>query len=141
MKQVHGNIYTSGDTKLVAVYGTLRKGNGNHRVMGDSKFIGSGNTVKQFTLTDYCGGGFPALDKTVPTHNVSVEVYEVLDANTASRIDGLEGYGFGFYDRSIIEVELSDGTVVEAWTYDIAECSSDCPTIDSGDWNEYKCVA
>jgi len=141
MSELHGNIFNSNDTKLVAVYGTLRKGQGNHRVMGDSKFINSGKTVEQFTLTDYCSGGFPALDKTVPTHNVVMEVYEVVDANGASRIDQLEGYGHGFYDRSVVEVELADGTVVEAWTYDIPYCSETCPIIESGDWNKYKEVA
>jgi gamma-glutamylcyclotransferase (GGCT)/AIG2-like uncharacterized protein YtfP len=134
----HGNIFNSEETKLVAVYGTLRTGHGNNGVMGSSKLIGLGKTVELFTLTDYCGGGFPALDKSVPTHNVTMEVFEVLNQQDASRIDQLEGYGHGFYDRSIVEVQLDDGTVVEAWTYDIEGATSSCPTVESGDWDEYQ---
>lgn len=136
-KELHGNIFNS-ETKLCAVYGSLRKGLGNHPVMGNSVFIGKGKSVENYTLTDYCGGGFPALDKTVPTHRVVMEVYEVQDTNGADRIDGLEGYRHGFYDRSIIEVELEDGTVVKAWTYDIAGCTSSCPTVACADWVEYR---
>lgn len=131
-----GNIFKS-ETKLVAVYGSLRKGLGNHPVMRDSKYISHGKSVEQFTLTDYCRGGFPALDKTVPTHNVVVEVYEVISERTADGIDGLEGYP-SFYDRSIIEVELDDGSIVKAWTYDIAGVADSCPAVPDGDWMKLK---
>lgn len=75
--------------KLIAVYGTLKKGFSNHRVMGESKLLGKIRTEPIFTM--YSLGGFPALTKDGNT-KVSAEVYEVNCENTLNRIYRLEGY-------------------------------------------------
>ena len=72
----------------VAVYGTLKRGHGNHRVMGDSKFLGTHVTDPAYTM--YSTGGFPI----VCTHGdtaIHVEVFEVEKGNL-QRIYSLEGY-------------------------------------------------
>jgi gamma-glutamylaminecyclotransferase len=133
----HGNIFNESEVKVAAVYGTLRQGYSNHIVIDDSEYIGTGKTKELYTLTAYCNG-FPALDKSVPTHNVVMELYQLLNEKTANRMDSLEGYGSGFYDRSIVDVELEDGSVVQAWTYDIEGCSESCPTVPNGDWSHHR---
>jgi gamma-glutamylaminecyclotransferase len=134
MKQ-HGNIFNTSATKLVSVYGSLLSGLGNHRVLGNSKFIGAGKTKELLTLVEYCGG-FPSLDKSLATHQVVVETYEVTNSDTASHLDSLEGYP-SFYNRSIVDIELDNGTVVQSWIYDINNSSESLPIVDSGDWRSH----
>lgn len=80
--------------KLIFVYGTLKKGFGNHRVMGDSKLLGEVN-IKGFRM--YSLGGYPAL--TLGNNEIKGEVYEVTDENTLKNIYRLEGYS-GVRDSS-----------------------------------------
>jgi len=76
---------------IFAVYGTLRKGNGNYKYTGmrtGAKFLGE-ETV-QGTL--YHLGGFPGLTQEASPVPVTVEVYKLLDPALGVRLDRLEGY-------------------------------------------------
>lgn len=90
----------------VFVYGTLKSGHGNHRLLQGSKFLGR-STVDRFKM--YSLGGFPAV---VPSEDgvIQGEVYEV-DDFTMTRLDRLEGYP-NFYDRMIVSTEKGP-----AWIY------------------------
>jgi gamma-glutamylcyclotransferase (GGCT)/AIG2-like uncharacterized protein YtfP len=118
----------------VAVYGSLRKGMGNSRLLGDSVFIGTG-WVYGYALQAYCSA-FPAAFETTDGQNrVFVEVYKV-EPNIAVGLDMLEGYPH-FYNREIVEV---DGVEVDGviWMYYI---EGECPSsriIPNGDWVKYK---
>ena len=116
---------------FVFVYGSLRKGFGNHDVLGDSPFICTASTLVPRTLHDL--GAFPAVCLDGNTHIVG-EVYDV-DDHVFARLDMLEGYP-DFYDRKIEAVEDADGQEYEAWMYYIDEDFQDTPIVESGDWAE-----
>lgn len=74
----------------IFVYGTLKKGYGNHRFVEKSKFLNYG-VIKGYKLyhTPY---GFPAIFKSNDEEDFVVgEVYEV-DEDTSKDVDMLEGY-------------------------------------------------
>lgn len=75
--------------RLVAVYGTLKQGQGNHRVMGKSKLLGTHVTEAKYTMYD--NGGFPFVYNQGNTP-ITIEVYEVTDRETSDNINRLEGY-------------------------------------------------
>ena len=121
---------------LVAVYGSLRKGLGNHRVMEIAKgeLVDAGYTSKNCNLYDL--GAFPSVSLAHSSANkpVRVEVYQVPEDGVTGPLDGLEGYPH-FYNRTVINVDLDNGEVVQAWLYHIdAEKSK---LVESGDWVKY----
>lgn len=109
--------------KLIGVYGTLRKGFGNHPLMGlsagESRFIGSGRTVEKYVLQQQ---GIPFVSKKkmdvegFTGSNVLIEVYEVNNADRLRRIDSLEGHP-RFYYRSPVKVDLGEEGIVEVEVY------------------------
>lgn len=110
---------------MVAVYGSLRKGLHNHRLLEDQEFKGL-TKVRGFKLHRYCSS-FPAVTKADPVSAVTVELYEVSDRCFES-LDYLEGYP-NFYNREV--VELDNGST--AWMYFI-EGELDQEVIQDGDW-------
>ena len=124
-------------SELVAVYGSLRKGLGNHRVLGDSKLVSTG-IVQGFGM--YSMGGFPALTTLANKTDVVVEVYEV-DNDTMRRLDRLEGYPH-FYNRVPVPIHLNEGedgveSYLTAWIYFIDDKFPEKSFVESGDWVEY----
>lgn len=115
-------------TNLVAVYGSLRKGLGNHGVLGDSELLGT-TQVHGFEMISL--GGFPAIYD--GEGEITIEVYSMDSEMTAKNLDMLEGYPT-FYNRKIIETEFGD-----AWVYFF-----DNPTrypqikVEEGDWVVYR---
>lgn len=91
------------------VYGSLKRGFGNHRFLWDSVFIGT-TTTADSTYSMLTLGAFPAIIAE-GEDAIEGELYEV-DDDTLEQIDMLEGNG-AFYDRS--QVLLSNGEV--AWMY------------------------
>lgn len=95
----------------VFVYGTLKKGYGNHRLLEKSKFLGTAYTHSEFSLYN---GGFPyATDG--GKNEIKGELYEV-DDNTLQNLDWLEGYP-SHYNR--IETQVADeyDGLDKAWIY------------------------
>ncbi len=116
---------------LCAVYGSLRAGLGNHRVLGDSPRQEDGIIKDQFRMVSL--GGFPGLLEDGQATDVVVEVYEVETSATARRLDALEGYP-SFYNRR--KVELVDGRV--CWVYFLEGTRyNELPKVNSGDWKSY----
>lgn len=88
-------------TPLVAVYGTLKRGQRNHHWLERANFLGS-DRLNRITLYDL--GPFPGA-KLEPSRGVEVEVFHV-DAQLLAELDRLEDYrvhrpASGLYDRSI----------------------------------------
>lgn len=97
----------------VFVYGTLKRGYGNHRVLGSAKFVGEGKTVSgAYKMLD---GGFPMVLSGGLFH-VKGELFEVSDEQTMRNLDRLEGVPT-LYTREETEVELSDGSVQHSYIY------------------------
>lgn len=103
----------------LAVYGTLKKGFGNHRLLDPRgfRFVGTFFTKPKFHMTS--AGGFPVVYKDRAEHHIEVEVYEIVDETYLSRVDQLEGHP-NWYKRE--PVELADGSpVAKALMYMMAE--------------------
>jgi len=114
---------------LIAVYGTLRKENGNHRLIENADYKGTYTTEPIYNL--YSLGGFPGLKEGGKTA-VVLEVYAV-NKEEARRVDGLEGYYPGetptFYDK--IQIETPWG---KADVYTYVRQPHESSLIESGDW-------
>ena|SRR5690606_22055468 len=98
----------------VFVYGTLKRGHGNNRLLAHATLVG--RYVTQLPLLFKCLGGFPGLVRTreyepaPPPREVGGEVWEVNDEQLES-LDWLEGHP-SFYERQRIRVAGE-----EVWTY------------------------
>ena len=119
-----------GEVDLVAVYGTLREGFGNHaRLQGAEKL--STERVEGFGMKAM---GFPAIyDK--DGKEITIEVYRTISDEQRNSLDGLEGYyeGGDFYDRKLI-----DTTQGKAWIYFMSEEGiKNLPEIEDGDFTKY----
>lgn len=116
----------------ILVYGSLKKGYGNHRLLERATFLGQATTVPSFTLLDL--GHFPGIVRSGSTP-VMGELYEV-DAETLARLDRLEGHP-GFYRREAIDVVLEDGSLatVEGYVLPLSWLHEGRVTqIPSGSW-------
>ena len=72
---------------LVLVYGSLKNGFPNHRVIRDSEFITDTHTVKKYHM--FSMGGYPAVVEDLPYHYIAGELYRV-DKKTMIELDYLE---------------------------------------------------
>lgn len=115
-------------TVSIAVYGTLRKDEGNHRFAANA--ISNRPCTLKGTLYN-TGWGFPAFVQEGDAQ-VAGELIEVTLADWAG-IDRLEGYP-RLYDRKLINVTLTDGTTTEAWVYIMNNLPEQAAIITSGDW-------
>jgi len=104
--------------KLVSVYGTLKEGWGNHRLL-DKAPVSRG-----YAMVDKLSGvGFPIV-KLGDNYKLYVEVYEV-DKGELASLDSLEGYTEGctptFYDRKTTKVTLDDGSTIDTYIYEYVD--------------------
>lgn len=109
---------------LVFVYGTLKRGFGNHRVMqmAGGQFVCEGKTADRLPLIQH---GLPfLLDQPGHGHHVEGEIFRVPDRDGWKRLDRLEGHP-DFYCRKLINIMGEDGETYEAWTYFLARVSHD----------------
>lgn len=122
----------SGKRVSVAVYGTLKSGRGNHRLLEESPLVGDGYTSEAFPLVI---DGLPyVIDREGCGKRVRVEVYRV-DEATLDRLDGLEGHP-DWYKRREIQVRLNNGGTVTAWVYMIPDSKSKTHMNDTGVYHD-----
>lgn len=121
-------------TQKIAVYGTLRKDQSNHRLLKNAKYLGEFESKPIFNMYSI-GDSFPGI--TLGGHtSVTMEVYEV-DEKTAAKVDSLEGYSAlrennDFYDKKLIHTPYGE---VSFYTYEAD--TTNLNIIKSGDWAEY----
>lgn len=100
----------------IFVYGTLKRGHGNHRYLAGSKFLGAGKTRNKYAM--YVSG-IPFVIVTEPVSQISGELYEV-DDQTLCKLDQLEGHP-NWYQREQVEICLDNNfgksSAVTAWLY------------------------
>jgi len=118
---------------LVAVYGSLRKGLGNHHVIKDGELLGEFKTKPEYSL--YSLGGFPGLKQEGET-SVVMEVYKV-DDSTLKRVNRLEGYDPNSEDNSFYDRVSIDTPYGEAYTFIFVPSIEGRPFVKSGDWTSY----
>jgi len=99
----------------VFVYGSLKRGFGNHSLLEHAKYLGNTETVNCAYKMHPLFGSFPAVTAcTNDGYSIIGELYEV-DEQTLQSLDMLEGNG-SMYTRYLTQVY--DGPqVVEAWMY------------------------
>jgi len=103
--------------KLVAVYGTLKRGESNYGVTQacDSEFIGTARTIHHYCM--YGGWGFPRVTKDHSICPIQVEVFSVEDFEA---MDSLEGHPTFFRREQIpVALDMPNGEEVVnlAWMY------------------------
>jgi gamma-glutamylcyclotransferase (GGCT)/AIG2-like uncharacterized protein YtfP len=104
------------NSHLVFVYGSLKRGEHNHRILRDVEFRGEARTAREFGL--YALPLFPALVRDAEDPQTVVgEVYAVSEV-TLRVLDRLEANG-RLYQREVIEVECLEPPQLrlQAWTY------------------------
>lgn len=76
---------------FLAVYGTLKRGYGNHRLIytGQLEYYADAVSEDRFHLV---GGGFPILYTNPGIHRVAVELYSFTNESQLEAIDRLEGH-------------------------------------------------
>lgn len=114
----------------VMVYGTLMRGERNHRQMTGARLLREARTAARFTLVDR--GVFPALLKQGAT-SVRGELYEVTPEHLA-RLDGFEGVPRLYQRRTI---RLADGASAQAYVQSMAPVRTR-DVIVSGDWRAHR---
>jgi gamma-glutamylaminecyclotransferase len=98
----------------VFVYGTLKRGYGNHGYLRSSKFEGNAYSKDCYTLYN-CG--FPLAYRKPDGYPIAGEIYEVPETVLTQDLDRLEGNGH-FYTRHEREF-IMEGETVTAWVYEI----------------------
>jgi len=108
--------------ELLAVYGTLKQGHPNHRVIEDSEYLGQ-DTIEGWAM--YSLGYFPCIVPMKLSGRIIVEVYKLESLKSA---DALEGYP-RFYDRTKVTTKYG-----EAWVYFMREAPRGAKLIENGEW-------
>jgi gamma-glutamylcyclotransferase (GGCT)/AIG2-like uncharacterized protein YtfP len=103
---------------LVAVYGTLKRGQSNHGLLSDSQFVSLGETLPNYSLLEM--GGYPGA--IYGQQKLVVEVFSV-SPEVLARLDQLEGHP-SYYERKEIPITLPSGEIIKAWMYTISHLSS-----------------
>lgn len=101
-----------GEHYLVFVYGTLRQGLSNHRVLAGARFLGQARTKAAYALyLEY----YPKVVKEEAVCPITGELY-LVDGPTLALLDDLEDHPF-LYRREQAAVLTADGDETLAWVY------------------------
>lgn len=127
----------SGNRHIVAVYGTLKRGHGNHRLLSNAKFLGTGHTQNRYPMF---GDGIPFLVNKPNVGNwIVVEAYEV-STKELQALDRLEQHPH-WYERVQLPVTIVGytGTLsLTAWVYTIDP--QDCVGLTGMDYRKVTLI-
>ena len=112
--------------ELVFVYGTLRRGHGNHVLLKNSQFVDAGLTKKKYAMY---ANGIPFVNDDEEVSSIFGELYKVSN-HTLRMLDLLEGHP-GWYERKKITV-IGGKKRYKAWLY--FNNTKDGDLIESGDY-------
>ena len=88
MQSIRNNIF---------VYGSLKRGFSNHRLLAEQNFLAVGRTLPRFKLYDL--GDFPGMTEVAEEgHSIEGEIWSV-DPGCLARLEILEGTAQGMYAR------------------------------------------
>ena len=106
------------DKYKVFVYGTLKRGFSNNRLLSGSKLLGKARTEGKFALYE---SGIPFVIEHEKVSQIAGEIYEV-DKKTLSSLDRLEGHP-AWYCRKMVDVSVDakerheKEKTMQAWIY------------------------
>lgn len=122
---------STSEPMYVFVYGTLKKGFGNHRYLEDSEFIGE---AKAENISLHARGNSPfPFAKVTKGQTAYGEVYKI-NTTTLKHLDRLEGTPC-LYTRETTTVELLlTGTTLEAYIYVSEKHAKQLPALQFGKW-------
>lgn len=125
---------TQSSKQLVAVYGTLREGRGNNRLLTTSTKLGSCTLQGWVMHPAGYHAGFPVIFASdAPQDEIVVEVYECTTEVLEGPLDGLEGHPT-WYKRELVATPFG-----EAWIYVMQDESyKQFPRIMSGDFVQFQ---
>lgn len=112
----------------VFVYGSLRRGQGNHGLLHRAHFVRETHLRGAFEMVSL--GSFPGVFRQPEAdRRLAGELYAV-DEHTLALLDRLEGHP-RFYERQPVELACRQ----VAWVYILpAESVADRPVVEGGDW-------
>jgi gamma-glutamylcyclotransferase (GGCT)/AIG2-like uncharacterized protein YtfP len=117
---------------LFAVYGTLKQGFGNNRLLAEAEFLGEFRTEPKYSM--YSLGGFPAVTLQGNTA-LTVQVYKTSDPDVVDRVNSLEGFTGvkddpnNWYDTKTIETPYG-----EAEMFYFKRQPTTAALVESGNW-------
>jgi gamma-glutamylcyclotransferase (GGCT)/AIG2-like uncharacterized protein YtfP len=119
------------------VYGSLKIGFHNHKILEGAIFSGKATTVKKFAMFESNNGAFPRLveTKSEKAKKIYGQVFEIYNPELLRKIDNFEGLN---YERKKIKIENSEGKIQYAFVYvsNNVELPKEVTFISS--WKKYK---
>lgn len=129
---------------ILAVYGTLRRGEANEQLLADATFLGTGcvdGRLFEMQRSDVRPYRYPSLISS-SSGDVVVELYRLGGSATLAAVDALEAYDPADEPGSEylrVWVAVRDGPVDWAWVYTYNGPSDAIGgSIDDGDWVAHR---
>ena len=107
------------ESPLFFVYGTLKRGWGNHGRLEGAEFVGSAVSTAGYVLYH---SGFPIATPMMENgRRIRGEIFRVKDPMSIRGMDALEGHP-GWYERQVRTFVLDeDGKEINAWIYEMTQ--------------------
>lgn len=108
--------------ELFFVYGTLKRGYGNNRLLATSEFLGKAQTVKHYKLFQGYDDRY-SIPMARPISSglpIAGEVYSITDERVFKQLDWLEGEGrLYFRNKRDVYLLTDPKKLFQAWVYEI----------------------
>lgn len=127
------------DEIRVFVYGTLREGEPNHRIVRGRLLAPVERAVTEPGWALYDLGPYPAMAATSNGVGCVYGDLVVVDEATLAVLDRFEGVDVGHYQRVAISVHNADGDDCSAWAFvqDLRQVRG-APRLTPGDWTTHR---